>query len=72
MIASTISKFRNFGSERDTTKKKLNQIDRSLKDVEIVFSAYLSPFQSYRGLKKLERSILLRQMVHRLDVLNVQ
>jgi len=43
-----------------------NQIDRSLKDLAILFRAslaYLPPFQSYESLKKLERSIHLRLLV---------
>jgi len=65
LIASIIKNFRNFGMERDTTKKR-DQNARSLEDLAILFRpymTYLSPFQSYGGLKDLERSILLRLIV---------
>ena len=42
-------------------QKSLNQIHRSLEDQTILFGAflaYISPFQSYGGAKKMERAIL--------------
>jgi len=51
---------------KELRQKRSDQIDRSFKDLEILFRAYLSylsPFQSYGGLKKLKRSMLLRLIV---------
>jgi len=71
LIAPTIPNLRYFGVERDTTektKKKTNkdQMDRFLEDLSILLRAFLThllPFESYGGLKKLKRSILLRLIV---------
>ena len=70
LIAPTSSNLCNFITERDTTKKR-DQIDKSLKDLTVLFHAYLTyllPFQSYGGLKKFERSILLRLLVRALSL----
>jgi len=51
---------------REIRQESSNQIDRSLKDLAILFCAslvYLPPFQSYASLKKLERLIHLRLLV---------
>jgi len=52
--ASMFSNRRNFETESDF-KRSINLIS--------AFLSYLVPFQSYRGLKKLERSILLRPLI---------
>jgi len=56
LTAPIFLKHSNFGTKGDTTAK-LDQIDRSLAVSYRAFLTFLSPFQSYGGLKKLERSI---------------
>jgi len=67
LTARIFSNSRNFETEGDIRQESSNQIDISLKDLAILSRAslaYLPPFQSYESLKKLERSIPLRLLVH--------
>jgi len=62
---SNFSNLCNCRPERDRQKSQ-NQVHTSLEDPAIsfrAFLAYLPPFQSYGGFKKLERPILLRLIV---------
>ena len=70
LIAPTLSNFSNFGPEKDRQNSQ-NQFNRSRKGLAILFQAflaYLPPFQSYGGFKKLERSVLLKLQIHSLLV----